>query len=277
VKKTNEGKKLSPAEIWAARIDQWNRARTREKGNLDSKEFWNGFDLWEEYEPFTRYPGKLIEPVLDHIDMHSSVLDIGAGSGSISMIVAKVAKTVTAVEPSSAQMERLRRKVLLEAAGNVSLVEQRWEEVSIDEIGCHDIVIASYCLFMKDIEACLQKMYDAARKAVFLVHLGSHDLRKAVRKIRGGDVTIPGLRLLMHILGDMGLPAEVRIFRREFEIPLELQLKMFKYAQGFSEAQLEDLKNYCEKDGRLYVRRGRLWLRRVYRDALISILKGKDD
>ena len=264
---------MSPAEIWASRIEQWNRARTREKGALDSREFWNGFEVWEEYEPFTRYPGKLIEPVLDHIDMHSSVLDIGAGSGSISMIVAKVSKSVTAVEPSAAQMKRLRSKVLIEDAANVSLVERRWEEVTLDEIGCHDVVIASYCLFMREIEVCLRKMYDAARKMVFLVHLAGHDLQTSIRAIRSGDASIPDLGLLLNVLDDMGLPAVVQIFCREFELPLDLQLKMFEYAQRFSEAQLEDLKNHLEKNGRLYVRQGRFWLRRAYRDALISIRK----
>ncbi len=260
-------------DIWADRIALWNRRRTMERGNLGSREFWNGFDLWGEYERYTRYPGRMLESMLACIDNDATVLDVGAGSGSISVPIAKMALSVTAIEPSSAQIRRLEVKARCANVRNIAVVERKWEEVNVEDIGFHDVVIASYCLFMADIAAALRKMYDAATKEVLLVHLASHDLQRLLRGIRGRDALIPDLRILLNVLKEMELNAGVRVFKRDFELPLDLQLNMFRYAQGFSEEQIESLRERLEKSGRTFIRQGTPWLKRQYRDALVSIAK----
>ena len=260
-------------QVWAGKMEEWNRRRAGKMGGLGSRKFWDGFDLWEEYEAYTGYPGKLIEPVLRRIDADTTVLDIGAGSGSVAAPLTRASKWVTALEPSTAQINRLGRRIEREGLQNVRVVESRWEDARIEDIGAHDVVIASYSLFMMDIEACLRKMYEVARKRIYLVHLAGHNLQPYVRKVGCDDAAMPDLATLLNVLGKMGLKNEERIFRRDFELPLDLQLNMFRYAQSFSEAQIEALREKLENSDLTYGREGVTWLRRQYRDDLISIVR----
>ena len=61
-----------------------------------------------------------------------------------------------------------------------------------------------------------------------------------------------------------------QIFTRDFELPLDLQMNMFRYAQGFEEREIKEMKHYLQKAGRVFMRRGETWVSQRYRDALVS-------
>lgn len=259
------------AETWAEGITTWNERRTRQRGAFNSRQFWNGFDIWEEYESYTGYPGRLLEPLLTRIDENTTVLDIGAGTGSIALPLARKAKWVTALEPASGQARRLEGRARAASISNLTMLEDCWEEVELSRVGPHDIVVASYSLFMTDIVPSLRKMCEAALQAVFLVHLGRHDLQGAVRTIKRDVATVPGVRILLGVLEEMGVRSDVRIFRRSFELPLDLQLGMFRYAQGFSDEETASMKTYLTRAGHIFSHHGSPWVKRRYWDTLILI------
>ena len=259
------------AGVWKRGVENWNQHRAGEKGALGSREFWDGFDLWDRYETHIRYPGRLLDAVRERVDAEATVLDIGAGTGSLALPLAAAGKSVTALEPSAAQVERLRRKMNGEGIENITVVCQRWEDAEIETIGRHDVVIASHSLFMMDLPAALRKMLDVAARQVFLVHLGSHDLQRPIREIRGADVAFPNLRVLLKVLEEMGLETRARVFRRRFELPWELQAGMLQYAQGFTPAQTETLRTKLMAASRLHFQRGAEWVRRECRDVLVSL------
>ncbi len=249
----------------------WRRERAKKRENINSRGFWNGFDLWEAYEPYTGYPGELMAPISGCIDGHTTVLDVGAGSGGLALPMALAADRVTAVEPSFAQCERLRRKGVEWGVNNLVVVEKAWEEVSIEALGRHDIVTAGYCLFMEDIQEALWKMYRLARKKIFLVHLAHHDLQKAMDRILGCRIPFPDQNMLFNVLKELGWEVRSRVFTRNFELPLALQMSMFRYSQGFDDREVKRMEDYLQKAGRIFMRRGEAWVRRQYGDALISV------
>ncbi|MEG3055923.1 MAG: class I SAM-dependent methyltransferase [Methanoculleus sp.] len=102
------------------------------------------------------------------IPVGSTVLDIGAGPGSLAVPLALAGCRVTVVEPSAgmrAAMEEYR-----EAAGapEIRVIPSRWEDADPGEVGRHDVVVASFSLGLDDIDRSLKKIDSAAKRAVHL-------------------------------------------------------------------------------------------------------------
>lgn len=256
------------AKKWSHQMALWKRRGNQR--NPNSKEFWNGFDLWESYEPYTRYPGALMVPILKCVDPQTTILDVGTGSGALALPMAMAASRVTAVEPSSAQCGRLKRRAADLGLGNL-VVENSWEDASIETLGCHDMVTAGYCLFMEDIQEALRKMAALCRQRIFLVHPADHDLKAIMGRIRGRESSFPDLNMLLSLLNEMGWEVQSQIFTRDFELPLGLQMDMLRYAQGFEAREIKRIETYLKNAGRLFMRQDEIWVRRRYADALLSL------
>ena len=102
------------------------------------------------------------------IPLGSSVLDIGAGPGTLSVPLALSGCPVTVVEPSGPMISGMETYRDLSNAPPVRIIQKTWEAASRGEVGRHDVVIASLSLMMGNIRECIEKMDDCA---VFAVHL----------------------------------------------------------------------------------------------------------
>lgn len=102
------------------------------------------------------------------IPPESSVLDIGAGPGTLSVPLSLSGSPVTVVEPSGPMIRGMEAYRSLTNAPSVRIIQKTWEEASLREIGRHDVVIASLSLMMGNIRACIEKMDDCAVSAVHL-------------------------------------------------------------------------------------------------------------
>jgi 16S rRNA G527 N7-methylase RsmG len=272
---TNHKHPFSHAEAWERQMAEWRRVRQEKGADPACAAFWDSLQIWEDYERYTNYPGRLIRPILDSVDSNQTVLDIGAGSGSFAIPLAKQARWVTAVEPSCAQCRRLNEAAALDGIGNISVIQKDWNTVGLEEVEHHDVVVASYCLFMTGMAAAVSKMLQLTRRRLFLVHLAGHDLGDVIREIRGEEAQLPGHRMLVMVLKEMGLTPTVRIFSRDYTLPLHLQLEMFRSDQGFTVSEICDLKKALEHSGRILMKDGEPWIDRTYQDALIAIETGK--
>jgi 16S rRNA G966 N2-methylase RsmD len=96
-----------------------------------------------------------------------TVLDIGAGAGSMTVPLARICKRVTAVEPSKTMVRILSSNLKKAGLDNVQIINSRWEDAP-EEIERHDIVIAAYSLMIDDIEKAVLRMNSLARKKVYL-------------------------------------------------------------------------------------------------------------
>lgn len=144
------------------------------------------------------------------INEQMTVLDVGAGAGRITLPVAKKAKHVTALEPSAKSLVLLKENAKKQGIINVSYVNQSLETFDCSQR--HDLVVASFSLFMFDLKAALKKMDVLANRSVYLFVSASPWLNPDLQKLVYGA---PGywsdFIFLYNILYEMDIAANVEI------------------------------------------------------------------
>lgn len=150
----------------------------------------------------------------------STILDVGAGPGTLAIPLARMAKKVTAIEPSREMLKLLQEEVEKEGLKNLTWINKRWEDVGRGEVDHHDVVIASHSLGMLDIKDALLKMNDLSKEYVYLfVRAGTGmDLYRGLWSKLFGEEFIPGpdYIYLYNMLYEMGIYANVDIFEEEY-------------------------------------------------------------
>lgn len=135
------------------------------------------YDLFERDEYVERYKGLVAATYHGHVERQlasmaipdgASVIDIGAGPGTLAVPLARRGCRVTAVEPSASMRRALRKSMDREGVA-VTILEAPWEHVD-PAVLAHpfDVVIASYSLMMVDLRAALAKMHAVCRGRVHL-------------------------------------------------------------------------------------------------------------
>ncbi len=76
------------------------------------------------------------------------VLDIGCGPGTTTIPLARIVKSVTALDTSEGMLSKLRRRASEEGIGNIKCVRRFWREAEpgVDIDDKYDIVVASNCI-----------------------------------------------------------------------------------------------------------------------------------
>src|SRR5574340_941479 len=109
----------------------------------------------------------------DAASFHSSVLDVGAGTGRFSLALAPLVDQVIAVEPSASMLNFLRQDAAAKGLTNISFVHSTWQDAS-DDLQA-DIVICSHVVYpIRDIEPFLLKLQSAALQACYIYARATH-------------------------------------------------------------------------------------------------------
>ena len=109
----------------------------------------------------------LLERLLARVTSNTTVLDVGAGPGRHTVPLARVARRVTAVEPSDAMRSVLEANVGAADLTNVQIVDGEWPDMPIEPA---DVVLCSHVVYpVVDIEQFLRGLDAAAREACYLV------------------------------------------------------------------------------------------------------------
>lgn len=151
------------------------------------------------------------------VDPSWSILAIGAGPGTLALPLARRAERVTAVEPSPAMVERLKRHIDAEGLSNIRTLSARWEDLSEEEVGQHDLVIASYSLAFLDIREALVKMNRLAKRQVHLYWFAGIPSWERIRadlypSIYGREqVPSPMCDVIYNLLYSLGTYPEVKV------------------------------------------------------------------
>lgn len=117
---------------------------------------------WERPDSSRRF---LIRYLQQHPD--STVLDIGAGSGAWTCLLAPYAAHVTALDPSPAMIGFLRESLADMKIENVTVVEGSWPDVAVEP---HDVALCSHSLYgHPDFERCVRAMETSCRRLCVLL------------------------------------------------------------------------------------------------------------
>jgi len=190
----------NPADHWDKRAEEFNRS-TKERS-----------DRTERQVASLR------------IDPDYTVLDVGAGTGRLSVPIAKMVRQVTAVDQSRGMLNYLEENMVEEGLSNYRCIQKRWEDVELGvDVEPHDVVIASHSLGMLDIQEAVAKMNAAAKRRVYIFtsagkwffddleeELWGRVYNRPPRRGRGGGWRSDYM-LLYNILHDMGIYANVEI------------------------------------------------------------------
>lgn len=147
------------------------------------------------------------------LDENDSVLDLGCGEGSITLPLAKKVRKVTGVDSSVKMLELLNERASEEGIDNVETILKPLEDITYEEIGPHDVILASRSLNgIIPIKETLESIDKIANKYVFITLFGPENW-----KIEGDfneylgreNKKFPGHNYLFNILFNMGIYANV--------------------------------------------------------------------
>ena len=139
-----------------------------------------------------------------------TILDLGCGDGNISVPLAKRAKFVTGVDSAEMMLEKFGMKALKENVVNYETILEDLTKVTKDNIGNHDIVVASRSLNnVIPIKQTLKNIDEIANKYVYITLFGPNNWRiekEFYQCVLGQDYNeFPSHRYLFNILVDMGI------------------------------------------------------------------------
>ena len=143
-----------------------------------------------------------------------SVLDVGAGPGTLALPLAGLVSRVTALDFSARMLECLTAEADRRELRNISCVRAAWED-DWEQLGIrpHDVAVASRSLGVEDLRAALEKLDAYGRRAVFIgdrVGAGPFDpevFRAVGREFKPG----PDYIFTINLLYQMGIAVNVSL------------------------------------------------------------------
>jgi FkbM family methyltransferase len=150
----------------------------------------------------------------EKVSSHTSVLDVGAGTGRFSLALAPKVDHVIAVEPNAAMLDFLRQDAAGKNLRNISYVQATWQEAPGNLQA--DIVICSHVIYpIRDIEPFLLKLQKATLQRCYLYVRATHiDALTADlwRHFHHDERCMPpGYIHVLDVLYEMGIFASVEI------------------------------------------------------------------
>lgn len=198
-----------------------------------------------------------------------TVLDVGAGTGRITLPMAKRAKYITALEPSKNMLTILKENAQKQMIENITYVNKAIEDCDLSVR--YDFVVASFSLVMTDIKSALRKMDAIADKAVYLYMPASpwidEDMQRAlnISPNHWSDFIF-----IYSILYDTGILANVEMYdftlRRRYT-NLDDATADFMQTCHLPIDKKDQLKKYL--DATLTKKKGKLWSIRKRKVATI--------
>jgi SAM-dependent methyltransferase len=145
-----------------------------------------------------------------------NVLDVGAGTGRMTLPIAKKVRHVTALEPSENMIGILRENAWQQQLFNINYVNKPLEDVNAAD--SYDLVVASFSLFMSDLKKALLKMNQLASKWVYLFMSASPWIDEGIQAAVYGNQNLwSDFILTYNILHEAGIIANVETCTYTFE------------------------------------------------------------
>jgi SAM-dependent methyltransferase len=164
-----------------------------------------------------------ISKMLNRIEVKPewTVLDIGCGPGTLTVPLAKKVKSITALDISSEMLKFLKINADKNGLNNINYLNSSWQDaLAGDDIGEHDVVVASRSLMSGDMKSAIVRINSIARQAVYItfpiIHLPlDFEVYKAIG--RNGNKHAPYI-YIANMLYQMGILANVEILRSKVKV-----------------------------------------------------------
>ncbi|MDY7076712.1 MAG: methyltransferase domain-containing protein [Chloroflexota bacterium] len=134
----------------------------------------------------------------------STVLDIGAGTGAWTVLMARHARHVTAVEPSGAMVEVMEENLVAAGITNVEIVQQKWPEAEVEP---HDFSLCSHAMYgCLDFPAFVGRMVEITRRMCLLVlraPINGSVMAEAAMRVWGQPYDSPNFQVAYNALLQM--------------------------------------------------------------------------
>jgi SAM-dependent methyltransferase len=161
-----------------------------------------------------------LEAIVERLERHHTVLDVGAGAGRYAVPLSRAVRHVTLVEPSPAMAQLAREQLERLDRGNWTLVEREWLEAA-DLDPASAVLLANVLNPHEDIEAWIDKALSLARGWLFIVHGSIPEvtphMQRVATALHGEErVPQPGISHLIPALHNMDIYPDVVMFERRF-------------------------------------------------------------
>jgi len=149
---------------------------------------------------------------------HETVLDVGAGTGRLAIPMARIARSVTALDQSKGMLACLEENMAKEGIENIRCIHKGWEELAEGEIEPHDVVLSSNSLGVLNLRESLAKMDSMAKRAVYIFTFadrrrddGFADFLRGGKRARHHFGGPADYLVIYNLLADMGIFADIKI------------------------------------------------------------------
>ncbi len=150
--------------------------------------------------------------VVNWLDSHpgSTAIDIGAGPGAWTLLMAQHARSVTAVDPSESMLEVLKENAAAAGLKNVHVVHAPWPDAQVEK---HDASLCFHAMYASsDLPAFVSRMVSVTCKTCFLgLRAPTRDglAAQIARRVWGHDYDSTNFQVAYNVLLEMGIYANV--------------------------------------------------------------------
>ncbi len=134
--------------------------------------FWDGYAPWYRlWIEHSCYHNRITEVLTDMAEPGWKVLDIGAGSGVLSLPLCAIGCEVTALEPSTAMRSLLFEETFRRGIDWLKVDDRRWEDIHPSEFHGYDLALACNSLHLNEFgfDGALEKLFNTGARHILLV------------------------------------------------------------------------------------------------------------
>ena len=208
---------MTATQTWRELVETEHAQSERMRGETPPpQDHWRPFAQQLRADP-RRTDDPLVNRLLQEVEPHHAVMDVGAGGGRLALALATRCAKMVAVEPSSSMCQVLQEQASDSGIENVTLVEAEWEEAQVDPV---DIILCAHVLYViAGIESFVKKMEAHAREKVLVVLFQAPPQSQTYplwQMVHGEErIPLPSLPQFQEVLFQLGINASVEMLPQQ--------------------------------------------------------------